>query len=149
MPLTGTHSRNIDEKRRLALPKPLRDDLRLGEPPELFVAPGMDRCVVLYSPTGFDELARRLASSGASATYMRLFYSSAERMELDHQSRFRVPERLLEHAGIAQRVCLLGVMDHVEIWDEQIWLAYQRDHGPEFDRLARDAMQTPPPSSAT
>ena len=54
------------------------------------------------------------------ANYLRLYYSQAERVEIDGQGRIRLPERLVEFAQLRQEVVLLGVHDHIEIWDSAV-----------------------------
>lgn len=59
MLLTGTFTRSIDEKLRVAIPKRLREVM--GVPPQggLFVAPGTDRTLAIYTEDAFRELAER------------------------------------------------------------------------------------------
>ena len=47
MLLTGTYQRTLDDKKRLVLPKKVRD--ALGEPDSLFVAPGPDKCLWVHT----------------------------------------------------------------------------------------------------
>ena len=62
MPLTGTYERSLDEKQRLAVPKRLRDQFEQTELTHLYVAPGIDQSLELYSPAAFQELAKRRSS---------------------------------------------------------------------------------------
>lgn len=143
MPLTGTYSRALDDKRRVAVPKRLRDDFGEKELRGLYVAPGTDRSLVLYSPEGFHRLAERLEGRSANRTevrnYLRLFYSQAERLDLDNQGRIRIPDRLAEFAGLQREVMLLGVHDHAEIWDRDLWEQFLARNGPAFDQMAAQA----------
>jgi MraZ protein len=143
MPLTGTFQRSLDEKQRLAIPKPFRDEL-LGSPSRpMFLAPETDRSLSLFSAAVFSRRAERLeqdpALQGRVKNYLRLYYSQAEQVELDGQGRIRIPERLLAFAGLKQEVMLLGVNDHVEIWDQQQWEGFLGQNGPDFDRLVNEA----------
>ena len=63
MLLTGTHPRTLDEKKRLALPKRIRE--LLGEPKTLFLTPGPDLpCLFVYTlaelQRAIDALPERL-----------------------------------------------------------------------------------------
>lgn len=139
MPLTGTYLRILDEKQRVGLPKRLREDLGCLECNHLFIAPGTQKSLVLYSPEGFNCLSETLSSRGfpgGDQTYLRLFYSSAERVDLDNQGRFRIPDRLSTHALLDKEIYLLGVNDHVEIWDREHWDRYTRTFSPQFDQLS-------------
>ena len=140
MALTGTYLRTLDEKRRLAVPKRVKDDFAEENLDSLIIAPGTEKSLVIYSPKGFDQFAARLSSAPEHQRYMRLFYSSAERMEFDSQSRVRIPDRLAEYAGLKKDVYLLGVQDHAELWDKDAWDAFTTAYTPEFDQLALRAM---------
>lgn len=145
MSLTGTYLRTIDEKQRLAVPKRLRDEMLGSDLAELYIAPEVDRSLSLFAPNLFAERAQRLveSSSGRSnvRNYLRLYYSQAERVDVDNQGRIRIPERLVEYGGIQQEVVLLGVHDHLEIWDKSAWREFFAEQSPAFDELAREAFQ--------
>src|SRR5260370_23311677 len=55
MLLTGTYPRTLDDKKRLALAKRVRE--QLGDPKTLFVTPGPDQCLWLYTQDGLERLA--------------------------------------------------------------------------------------------
>jgi MraZ protein len=130
----------LDEKQRLAVPKKLRDQFGKKELKELYVAPGTDRSLALYSADSFDELAGRFAQVSPNRVdvrnYMRLFYARAENVPLDGQGRIRIPERLVEMAGLTKDVVLVGVQDHAEIWDKQLWDEFLGRSTDGFDDLA-------------
>ncbi len=144
MALTGTFERTIDEKWRLAIPKPLKDGMSSSEVRELYLAPGNEGCLSVYSPEGFDEFANRVANASPGRanvrSFLRLFYSRAERVVLDKQSRIRIPERLVAHAGLQREVVILGVHDHVEIWDKAAWESFLDQTSFHFDELTSDTL---------
>jgi MraZ protein len=140
MTLTGTHLRSIDDKRRVAVPKRLRDDFGEGDIRFLYIAPGTNKSLWLYAPDSFSQLAQRLSSRSGNQNYLRLFYSSAERVDLDAQGRIRSPDRLAEHAGLTREAYLLGVQDHAELWDKQTWDDFVTEQTPRFDELAFQAL---------
>lgn len=142
MALTGTYLRTLDEKRRLAVPKRVKDDFAEENLESLIVAPGTEKSLVVYSPKSFDQFAAKLSGAPEHQRYMRLFYSSAERLEFDSQSRIRIPDRLAEYAGLKRDVYLLGVQDHAELWDKEAWDAFVATHTPEFDQLALKALSS-------
>ncbi len=144
MSLTGTYHRTVDEKQRLAVPKKLKEALLLETEYTVYVAPETDRALTLYSGHEFDRRATRLVELSAQRTevrnYQRLYYSQAEQVELDAQGRIRLPERLMEFAGIEQEVVLLGVHDHIEIWDRIRWGDFLQQHSAEFDKMSTAAL---------
>lgn len=141
MALTGTYLRTLDDKRRLAVPKRLKDDFGEANLESLYIAPGTQRSLVLYSPKAFAKLGDSLAGTPSQQNYLRLFYSSAERVDLDGQSRIRIPDRLSDYASLTREVYLLGVQDHAELWDRDAWDRFVSTNTPAFDDLASQAYQ--------
>jgi MraZ protein len=141
--LTGTYERNLDDKFRLALPKPLRRQFSQEEELSLFVAPGTQRSLSLYSPDEFRSLAEKLAERATNRVetknYFRLLYSRAEEVAVDAQGRIRIPERLVEHAALKHDLVLLGVSDHAEIWDKGLWQEFLAANAEKFDEMALHA----------
>jgi MraZ protein len=129
----------------VAVPKRLCEDFGEADLACFYVAPGTDKSLVLYSPAGFERLARRIAKKSSNRvevrTYKRLFYSRAEKVDLDAQGRIRIPERLVEFAGLGRDVVLMGVHDHVEIWNADSWNAYLDRTNAAFDDIATQAFE--------
>ena len=147
MLLTGTFVRSVDDKLRVALPKPLRLALECPEGGGLYVAPGTDASLALYTEDAFSELAQRLA--GVSPTrqdvraFTRLFFARAQRVELDKQGRVRIPQDLAALGSLEKEVVLLGVQDHVEIWAAARWEAYLAEKQSHYDEIAETALDGP------
>ena len=70
------------------------------------------------------------------AAYRRMFYGRAEPSDLDRQGRILIPERLAKRAGIGNEVVLIGVFDHIQVWDPQRWAEYEKAHEGQFDATA-------------
>lgn len=154
MALTGTYERTVDDKGRIAVPKPLREafgsrtSVAENAVMRLFVGPGDDQSLVIYSPADFDRLAQRMDASSSTRAdvlkYERFFFSRAEEVELDGQGRIRIPERLVSYAKLQRDVMLLGVRDHAEVWDKSLWTEFEQQHSARFDELAQAAFARGP-----
>ncbi len=143
MLLTGTYPRTLDDKKRLALPKRLRD--QLGEPTTLFVSPGPDQCLWLFTQAELERLAEKLDQSPATdaeaRVFRRLYFAQTEAVDLDKTGRVLVPERLVQFAHLQHEVVLLGVRDHLELWDANRWQQFVNEHAPRFDAVAEGAFR--------
>jgi len=130
MLLTGTHSRTLDEKKRLTLPKRVRE--QLGDATQLFVTPGSDGCLWIGSRQELERLSEKLdqapATDAEARVFRRLFYAQMEAVDVDRAGRILVADRLLQHAGIQHEAVLLGVRDHLELWDAQRWQEFLGQH---------------------
>ncbi len=144
MTLTGTFERSLDDKQRLAIPRQLKDGFQCGDSEDLYLAPGNEGCLSLYSVQGFEAFAARVASVSSGRVevrnFRRLFYGQSERVQLDKQSRVRIPERLIKMAELQHDVVLIGVGDHVEVWGKERWDSFLLQSGPQFDKLTAEAL---------
>ena len=143
MLLTGTHDRTLDDKKRLALPKRVRE--QLGDTKKLFVSQGLDQCLWLFGQNDLDRLAEKIdqapAAQGKVRVFSRLFYGSMEEVEVDRNGRILLPERLVLFAGLAHDVVLIGVRDHLELWDAARWQQYKEQNAASFDAAAEEAFK--------
>lgn len=143
MALTGTYTRTLDEKQRVAVPKRLWEEFGETDLRSLYISPGTDKSLSLYSPRGFETLTARMAEQSTTRVdvrnYLRLLYSRSEKVDLDGQGRIRIPERLVEFGSLQRDIVLLGVHDHAEIWDAGAWEQFLAKNGAEFDEMAARA----------
>jgi MraZ protein len=144
MLLTGTFTRSIDEKLRVAVPKRLRDDLSCPPGGWVYVAPGTDGSLVLYAEEAFARLAERVAAASPTQQHVRAFtrllYARAQRVELDRQGRIRIPPELAQLAQLGKEAVLLGVQDHLELWAPDRWQAYLTEKQSHYDEIAEAAL---------
>jgi MraZ protein len=149
MLLTGTFPRTLDDKQRLAIPKRLRDAMTLGgaDVTVLYAAPGTDGSLALYTEASFLRLGEQLAASPPTGqevrAFSRLFYAQAERLDVDRQGRVRVPPELVRLAALEKDVVLVGVRDHLELWNRPRWEAYLAQQQTQYDLLAERAFAPP------
>lgn len=124
MLLTGTFNRTLDEKLRVAIPKPMRDALPCPPGGGVYVTPGTDGSLTLYTEAAFQSLGERLAQNPPTRqdvrAFSRLFYGQAQHADIDRQGRIRIPPELATLAKLQTEVVLVGVQDHVEIWCKSI-----------------------------
>lgn len=131
---TGRYEHTIDAKNRLAIPSDIRKRLRRG-------AEQADADVVLYVTLDesrkrlciwpedkFDQRAEELDRSERGPQemlpYERVFFSMATATELDGQGRVRLPDDLMQMSGVSGEVTILGVKDHLEVWNRADWTSY-------------------------
>jgi MraZ protein len=143
MLLTGTHPRTLDDKKRMALPKRIREVLQ--DPPTLFVTPGPDQSLWLYTQTALEELSGKLdqtpATDAEARVFRRLYFAQTEAVDVDRNGRILIPERLVQFAGLKRELVLIGVRDHLELWDAERWQQYLTQNAPRFDAVAESAFR--------
>lgn len=148
MLLTGTYPRSLDEKGRFALPRPLREALESDANTRLYLAPSTDVSLAIYTEAAFRALAERLGQGSPTSqgvrAFSRLFYAQATCVELDRQGRIRLPQELAAMAGIERELVLVGVRDHMEIWEPGKWQDYLAHMQPIYDEIAERAFAGQP-----
>ena len=135
--LVGEYDFTFDAKNRVAIPARLRSTFADG----VYVTKGHERSLAAYGPDEFQEyLDRQMegvsANSSKGRDLMRFTAGSAVYQELDGQGRITVPAKLLEFAGINREVSIIGVQNHLEIWDRAAWAGYQSRLEEEADATA-------------
>ena len=68
--------------------------------------------------------------------YKRYFFGSASEGTFDKQGRVLVPTPLRKSANLEKDVVLVGVQDHVEIWDKALWEEQSMVSEEELDAIA-------------
>jgi MraZ protein len=120
----GTHEHTIDEKHRLTLPAKFRE--RLGA--EVVLLRGIEHTIDVYPRDTWEESVERLTDldplTREGRDMRRFVYSGVTIAELDKQGRVLVPPDLARHAGLEKDVAVVGVRDHIEIWNRPEWAAH-------------------------
>ena len=115
----GEYSHNLDSKKRMILPAKLREEL--GE--NVVMTKNVDRCVSLYLAERWNAFTAKLDTLPDIETRQvkRFLYSAAFETTVDGQGRILVAPNLCTYAGLDKSVKVIGVGDHIEIWDEARW----------------------------
>lgn len=153
MLLTGSYRRNLDDKMRVAIPKQLRDAIGFPEQKALYIAPGTDSVLVIYTAEVLEQIGQSLGRLSPAAketrAFSRLFYAQAQMAEIDKQGRLRVPPELAKLSSLDSEVVVLGVRDRIELWSAQRWDHFLTETQPTYDALAEqvfhEAAENGPP----
>ena len=125
--LVGEYDFTLDAKNRVAVPARLRSAFAEG----IYVTRWYENSLAGFAPDKFQELldARSggewtLSSKGRAER--RFIAGAAVWQELDGQGRVTLPTRLLDYASIGRELTVIGVDDHIELWDRAAWVAYRQ-----------------------
>ena len=126
MLFVGTYEHSIDAKNRLAIPSDIRDTLEKAKRNSVLYAVILEGpTLCLYTEEDFDKRSNQLDDSQRPPQevllYEQMFYSLAQRLELDKQGRVRLPERLTTLAKLERDVVIIGVKDHLQVHDRTQW----------------------------
>ena len=138
--LTGEYELTLDQKNRLSVPVRLREQIPVDFLDKgFYVTLGVNRIMSLYPDKYYQRIALavapRKAAPDESLAFERINFALAGRVELDRQGRVLLPEKAIRRAGLKERVTLIGVRDHLELWDTQKWERYLQENLENHDRV--------------
>jgi transcriptional regulator MraZ len=118
----GRFEHSLDSKDRLTIPARFRASLADG----VVLSAGLDPCVELYGTEGFERYSERYLADlnplGSDARRMRRrIHGRSFDEDLDSAGRVRLPRFLIEHAKLEGGCVVIGVSDHLEIWNPGRW----------------------------
>ncbi len=118
---TGEFKHSIDAKNRMFLPATIREEI--GE--EVFVVKGVDECIAVYPKDAWESFTEKLnlLPEMKARRVKRTLMASALKTKIDSQGRVLITQSHKAYAGLDKNVYVIGVGNHVEIWDEDKWLA--------------------------
>ena len=118
----GTSALALDAKGRFSVPARHREMLAVApeERPTLTLTRHPDGCLMVFPRAVWEDFRARIASLPLSASgWKRLLLGSAMEVELDSASRVLVSPELRTAAGLDRQVLLIGMGNHLELWDVQ------------------------------
>ena len=121
----GNHEGRKDAKNRVSIPSAFRNALKNGDNSEtlaIVLRPSHNfPCIEGWSPAGFDAQEEMLTAlprfSEEEETLALALNSVATDAETDKEGRIVLPARLIEYAGLGDKVVFLGAGSHFQIWE--------------------------------
>ncbi|MBD5132117.1 MAG: hypothetical protein HDT28_05975 [Clostridiales bacterium] len=108
----------MDDKGRLRIPPTFRK--LLGDNPMIFCCFG--KCLYVYTGEDYEKLIERFSTADMldddMGDIMRAIFSSTQPLVEDKQGRVSLNSSFMEQCGLTKNVVSIGVLNHVEIWDE-------------------------------
>jgi MraZ protein len=121
--LRGNHPARIDDKGRLKVPNGFRALIDSQYGPELFVTSITGESVRLYPMAVWLEIERKLAAvpqtNPAKTRFLERVSYFGQVAAMDKQGRVLIPPLLREAAAMAGDVSVLGVQNHLEVWNHK------------------------------
>lgn len=122
----GEYLVSITDGGRVVIPKKIRENLK----GDLFVlTKGFDNCLSGYDKDEWNSKTINLMNQTSlldkeNIDKKRYLFSGANQIGIDEQGRFVLPKSLMDFLGETNKLVILGVGDHFEIWDAKKWSGY-------------------------
>ena len=134
----GSYVHNLDNKGRLVIPAKMRDEFGC----KAYILKGFDGCLSIFKEDGFQKLMDRIQSLSfnkkVSRAFIREQLSSVCELEIDKQGRAQLPAQLLSKYKIGKEVIIVGVVDHIEVWNTKDFEAYEQNANSSFEDYAEE-----------
>ncbi len=124
----GDFDSKADQKNRLVMPSAFKHELEGGEEGVRLVVKKdiYEKCLLVYPRSVWEKVMTDLQGridpySRAHTRFLREYQRNTCEVGLDANGRFLVPQRLLELIGEGKDFVLLGVGEHIELWDKKTY----------------------------
>ncbi|MHC4396650.1 MAG: division/cell wall cluster transcriptional repressor MraZ [Planctomycetota bacterium] len=144
--LTGEYRHVIDGKNRVLISNKLRGQIDVDEHgSNFYLVLGANGILCLYPEKYFEQIVLAVAPNTTApdeaVAFERISFALASKVELDGQGRLLLNERLRERAGLKDRITLVGVRDHIELWNNENWEQYLADNMTQYQKQMSQARQ--------
>lgn len=136
----GEYTTRLDDKGRITIPSPYRKIMDVMKHSVWYMTRGFDKSIFLFHHDEWNKIRAQVgkfsAMNAKALDFRRLLFGSVAEVKHDPQGRMAVPPHLREHAGLNGEAVLIGVDDHIELWDKNAWRAFQNSNEAEFKEMA-------------
>jgi MraZ protein len=144
--LTGEYEHVIDQKGRVLISNKLRNQIDVDKfGGDFYLAIDTNGILCLYPEKCFEQrsiaMAQKNGAPDETVAFERMNFALAGKVELDSQGRLLLNEKLRKRAGLKDNVTLVGVRDHIELWNTQDWEQYVTDNMAQFQKRAAEVRQ--------
>jgi MraZ protein len=137
---TSEYECKLDTKGRLVLPAKIKANLPEVSTHELVIRKGFEPYLILYPMLEYKKIHGRISAlsdfNEEQRKLKRTFFMGIAQVDLDNAGRILVPKAMLTHAKIDKDVILVGVGNHVEIWNPEELEKSQLNDLQEYSDLA-------------
>jgi MraZ protein len=144
----GRETYSVDEKGRVAIPAKMRKSMA-PESNDTFVVtrgPDDDPCIYAYPLDEWKKMEERLGNlnqySERDRFFLRTLLYWADELTLDKQYRVMIPKALVDFAKIDRNVLVIGSMDHIELWNPEVFDSYLEKRNESYSEVAEAVMGT-------
>jgi MraZ protein len=137
----GEYEVPVDEKGRIFIPAELRRKLLPEDGDTLIVVRGLDGCLTAHPLQSWSSISKKIMELPQTDQKVRLFsrgtLSQAAELKLDRQGRVNLPRKLLDRAGIGDRMTVIGALDKLEFWNPEVWRVYMEQAESTLEEVAQ------------
>ncbi len=144
--LTGEYKHVVDNKSRVLISNKLRSQIDADKHgSNFYLVLGANGILCLYPEKYFEQIVLAVApgttAPGEAVAFERISFALASKVELDNQGRLLLNESLRKRAKLKDQITLIGVRDHIEIWNSENWEQYLSGNMAQYQQQMSQARQ--------
>jgi MraZ protein len=151
--LAGEFELTVDIKSRVMIPAEIRKLIVPEVHGEAFYLSLRGSVPCLYIEKYYEELINsrirpEVRPSEELLAFAQLKFALVHKMECDVQGRVVLPERIIQRAELGKEVTMLGMRDHLQIWNRTLWTKRMDDlfsRSEELEQWAEKNLKPSPP----
>lgn len=141
----GSYEYSIDNKGRINIPAKLKKYVSPDANDTFVITRGFEKCVFVYPLDEWNTMEQSIRALSPTNPQHRFFsrvlLQQAVESQLDGQSRITIPKELLQFAGIEAEVLILGVLEHIEVWNPVEYKKYLASQESSYEDVAQTVLQ--------
>lgn len=140
----GQETYSIDSKGRVNIPAKMRKSISPEANDTFTVTRGQEECIVAYPLDEWkkyeDKFVELNQYDSKNRFFLRKLLMWSEEVSLDGQQRISLPKKLLDFAGIENKVVIAGMVDHIEFWNPDKFEEYLSKFEESYEDVAANVM---------
>lgn len=132
--LRGNYPARVDEKGRLKIPAPFKEDLEQNYGKQFYITSLDGQYVRIYPLEEWTRLEEKLQEASSFNRTRRKFLSRTnyfgQLVEMDNQGRVLIPSVLREKAEMKGEVAVLGNLTFLEVWNNERFVKEMIEQNP-------------------
>ena len=132
-PFISTVPGSLDSKGRVCIPATYRHILAAQNTAGVYICPSfIDPALDAFGQSLLDSITARLASqdpffSASFADEATALIARTQNLPIDENGRVRIPDALIEHAGLKDKIVFVGKAQKFQIWDADAYAPIEAD----------------------
>jgi MraZ protein len=132
-PFISTVPGSLDSKGRVCIPATYRHILSAQNTQGVYICPSfIDPALDAFGQSLLDSIASRLASQDPffSASFddeATALIARTQNLPIDENGRVRIPDALIEHAKLKDKIVFVGKAQKFQIWDAEAYAPIEAD----------------------
>jgi MraZ protein len=141
----GEYECKVDPKGRVMLPAGLKKQISPAAQEKFVLNRGFEKHLNLYPLDEWTKISAEVNKLNLyvakNREFLRRFNNGATELELDNTSRFLIPKKMMEYAGIEKEIVLFAYANRIEVWAKEAYdKMMEEDGGEDFSSLAEEVM---------